>query len=129
MLGLRVVKSNDFAENTTVANLLDHMTLAIADTKKNVTYDLNRQLKEIRLLEESELLANSAKAQRFVTDILAGSMLFSVGVLPSLVTLLIGHNLPEKTKYGYLIFLKFIDDKCAILQANQKHHDKLKKFL
>lgn len=129
MLGLRVVKSNDFAENTTVANLFDHMTLAIADTKKNATYDLNRQLKEIRLLEESELLANSAKAQRFATDILAGSMLFSAGVVPSLATLLIGHNLPEKTKYEYLIFLKFIDDKCAILQANQKHHDKLKKFL
>ncbi len=68
MFGCVVVESDDFAEKTTAANVSSHMTLTLAGTKKYITYNLNKQLRAISVLEESELLANSAKAQRFATN-------------------------------------------------------------
>ncbi len=129
MFGCVVVESDDFAEKTTAANVSSHMTLTLAGTKKYITYNLNKQLRAISVLEESELLANSAKAQRFATNTIAGTMLFGAGILPALAVLFIGQHLPEKTKSEYLIFVEFTDGKSAILKANQKHYNKLKKYL
>ncbi|OOS03288.1 hypothetical protein B0189_09725 [Moraxella cuniculi] len=103
--------------------------MTIAGTKKTTTYNLSKQLRAISVLEESALLANSTKAQRFATSFVAGGMLIGAGVLPALATLLIGHSLPEKTKSEYLIFVEFTDGKRAILKANQKHYNKLQKYL
>lgn len=126
MFGSILVQSDDFQVGDAPISF-GHIILYNAQTNKRVTCSLNL-LKTVQVIDEEEILSASADIKRFTTNFIVGGVLVSAGVLPALATLLIGHNLPDKTKSRYLAYIEFTDGKSAILQTNQKKHDLLMKY-